>query len=47
MGKPAKAEKPTAEMSEAERIAEWRQKRLQRGEITKPKGKGKSDGKDK
>jgi hypothetical protein len=42
--KTPKPEKPSAEMSEQERINDWRRKRAARGEIQKPKA-GKKESK--
>lgn len=43
MTKPAKAEKPQSELTEQERIDDWRRKRLQRGSLEKPKGNKKKE----
>lgn len=42
--KTPKPEKPPAEMTEQERIDDWRRKRAARGELQKPKG-GKKESK--
>lgn len=39
MKKPKPPDKPTSEMTEQERIDDWRRKRAQKGSINRPGGK--------